>query len=50
VRKAEENNLNFIGPDSETMQKMAAKDVSKQIMIENGIPVTPGHFSDNQDP
>jgi acetyl/propionyl-CoA carboxylase alpha subunit len=29
VREAEKYNINFIGPNSDTMLKMAAKDVAK---------------------
>lgn len=50
VKEIEKNNIIFVGPNSQTMSKMGAKDVSKNIMIENGIPVTPGYNGENQDP
>lgn len=40
----------FVGPNSKTMEKMGAKDVSKKIMIENKIPVTPGYNGEDQSP
>lgn len=49
VQKCEENGIKFIGPDSKTMKMMGAKDVSKEIMIKNNIPVIPGYYSDNQE-
>ncbi|MEK4626605.1 acetyl-CoA carboxylase biotin carboxylase subunit [Priestia sp. FSL P4-0332] len=38
----EECNIVFIGPSSDTIRKMGAKDVARQTMIEAGVPVTLG--------
>lgn len=38
----EECNIIFVGPSSDTIQKMGAKDVARQTMIEAGVPVTLG--------
>ena len=48
VEIAEKNNIGFIGPKSDTMKKMGAKDVAKEIMIKNGVKVTPGFYLENQ--
>ncbi len=50
MKAIEENNMIFVGPSSDTMDKMGAKDVSKKIMIQHGIPVTPGYNGEDQDP
>lgn len=49
VETASKNKIGFIGPKAETMKKMGAKDVAKEIMVENGVKVTPGFYSENQD-
>ncbi len=49
VKMAEENDIKFVGPNSDTMYKMGAKDIAKKIMVENDVPVTPGYYSENQE-
>lgn len=49
VSEIEKNGLIFVGPNSKTMALMGAKDVSKKIMIEKNIPVTPGYNGESQD-
>jgi 3-methylcrotonyl-CoA carboxylase alpha subunit len=40
----------FIGPPPSAITAMGSKSVSKKLMIEAGVPVTPGYHGDNQDP
>lgn len=49
VWSIEKEGMTFIGPNSETMEKMGAKDVSKKIMQEHGVPVTPGYNGESQE-
>ena len=37
-----ENNITFIGPDHDTIEKMGNKSVAKKTMEDNGLPVIPG--------
>eukprot|EP00835_Amoeboradix_gromovi_P005544 NODE_531_length_7106_cov_0.213929.p2 type:complete len:428 gc:universal NODE_531_length_7106_cov_0.213929:2761-1478(-) len=43
------NNINWVGPPSEAIRQMGSKSVAKQIMMDAGVPVTPGYFGKNQD-
>ena len=45
-----ENGIKFIGPPAKAIVDMGSKSASKNIMIEAGVPVTPGYHGDNQDP
>ena len=45
----EKNDLIFVGPPASAMLKMASKSESKDIMIEAGVPVTPGYHGANQE-
>ncbi len=42
ARLCEENNIVFIGPGSEVMEKMGQKEIARQIAIDSNVPVTPG--------
>jgi acetyl-CoA carboxylase, biotin carboxylase subunit len=42
ARACIENNIIFIGPDPEHIEKMGNKSEGRRIMIENGVPVVPG--------
>ncbi len=42
ARACEENNVVFIGPGSEVMEKMGQKDIAREIAISSNVPVTPG--------
>ncbi len=45
-----ENGITFIGPPAKAIVDMGSKSASKNIMIDAGVPVTPGYHGDNQDP
>lgn len=42
AKKCEENNITFIGPSSALIEKMGDKQMARQLMIENQVPVVPG--------
>jgi 3-methylcrotonyl-CoA carboxylase alpha subunit len=42
--------LVFIGPPASAIRSMGLKDASKRLMVEAGVPVTPGYHGENQDP
>ena len=42
ARKCEENNIVFIGPSAEIIEKMGDKQTARQMMIQCGVPVVPG--------
>lgn len=42
ARKCEENNIIFIGPSSELIEKMGDKQAARTLMQENDVPVVPG--------
>lgn len=42
ARKCEENNLVFIGPKPEVIEKMGDKQSARKLMMENDVPVVPG--------
>ena len=42
AKRCTENNIVFIGPDSETLSRMGDKDMAKRTMRDAGIPVIPG--------
>ena len=42
VRVCDDLGVKFIGPDAETMERLADKSVVKQILADNGIPTVPG--------
>jgi 3-methylcrotonyl-CoA carboxylase alpha subunit len=42
--------LVWVGPDPASITAMGLKDAAKRLMIEAGVPVTPGYLGDNQDP
>ncbi len=42
--------LVWIGPPPAAIRAMGLKDAAKKLMIEAGVPVTPGYQGDNQDP
>ncbi len=42
--------LIFIGPPASAIRAMGLKDASKRLMVEAGVPVTPGYHGENQDP
>ena len=44
------NNVKWVGPPSEAIRQMGSKSIAKQIMIDAGVPVTPGYFGENQGP
>lgn len=44
------NGVTFIGPPSQAIVDMGSKSASKNIMINAGVPVTPGYHGDEQSP
>ena len=44
-----DNNIVFIGPSVETIEKMGSKLAAKQIMEAAGVPLVPGYHGNNQD-
>ncbi|WP_440952548.1 acetyl-CoA carboxylase biotin carboxylase subunit [Methanococcoides sp. FTZ1] len=43
ARKCEENGITFIGPSSDSIEKMGSKIAARTLMIEAGVPVVPGY-------
>ncbi len=50
ARALKKAKITFIGPAAESMEAMGLKDAAKALMMEAGVPVTPGYQGDNQDP
>jgi 3-methylcrotonyl-CoA carboxylase alpha subunit len=42
--------LVWVGPKPDSIRAMGLKDAAKTIMIEAGVPVTPGYLGEDQDP
>src|SRR3989337_2614304 len=42
--------LIWVGPKPDSIRAMGLKDAAKTIMIEAGVPVTPGHLGEDQSP
>jgi len=42
--------LMWVGPRPESIRAMGLKDAAKKLMIEAGVPVTPGYMGDDQSP
>ena len=42
--------LTWVGPPPSAIRAMGLKDAAKALMIEAGVPVTPGYHGENQDP
>jgi 3-methylcrotonyl-CoA carboxylase alpha subunit len=42
--------LIWVGPEPDSIRAMGLKDAAKKLMIEAGVPVTPGYLGENQDP
>lgn len=42
VRKCKENNITFIGPDADVIDKMGNKSHARKTMMDVGVPVVPG--------
>ena len=42
--------LTWVGPPPTAIRAMGLKDAAKALMIEAGVPVTPGYHGENQDP
>src|SRR5438067_3847751 len=40
----------WVGPKPASIRAMGLKDAAKKLMMEAGVPVTPGYLGDNQDP
>lgn len=40
--------LKWIGPSASTIRAMGRKDAAKRLMVEAGVPVTPGYLGDDQ--
>ncbi len=49
VRALHNENIVFIGPDSDSIEAMGLKDAAKAMMIEANVPVVPGYHGENQD-
>ncbi|AKB84621.1 Pyruvate carboxyl transferase subunit A [Methanococcoides methylutens MM1] len=43
AKKCEENGITFIGPSSDSIEKMGSKIAARALMIEAGVPVVPGY-------
>ena len=48
VKNVEENELIFVGPNSDVVRKMGEKDKAKTIMEKAGLPVVPGYHGNKQ--
>jgi 3-methylcrotonyl-CoA carboxylase alpha subunit len=48
--KCAAHGITFVGPPAKAIVDMGSKSASKNIMIDAGVPVTPGYHGDNQDP
>ena len=42
--------LIWVGPKPDSIRAMGLKDAAKKLMIEAGVPVTPGYLGEDQDP
>lgn len=42
AKKCEENNIKFIGPSPENIEKMGNKSEARKVMKESGVPIVPG--------
>jgi 3-methylcrotonyl-CoA carboxylase alpha subunit len=42
--------LSWVGPRPESIRAMGLKDAAKTLMMEAGVPVTPGYLGEDQDP
>jgi len=42
--------LIWVGPKPDSIRAMGLKDAAKKLMVEAGVPVTPGYLGENQDP
>ncbi len=50
ARRLRAENITFIGPAPESMEAMGLKDAAKKLMVEAGVPVTPGYHGKDQTP
>ena len=50
ARALKKAGVTFIGPAPESMEAMGLKDAAKKLMVEAGVPVTPGYHGEDQDP
>jgi 3-methylcrotonyl-CoA carboxylase alpha subunit len=48
--KCAAHGITFVGPPAKAIVDMGSKSASKNIMIDAGVPVTPGYHGENQDP
>ena len=49
VRACEKAGIIFIGPKAESIEAMGLKDAAKKLMVDAGVPVTPGYHGEDQD-
>lgn len=50
VRACDKAGIIFIGPKAESIEAMGLKDAAKKLMVEAGVPVTPGYHGEDQTP
>lgn len=50
ARRLKKEGITFIGPAPESMEAMGLKDAAKKLMVEAGVPVTPGYHGEDQTP
>ena len=50
ARALKKAGITFIGPAPESMEAMGLKDAAKKLMVEAGVPVTPGYHGEDQHP
>lgn len=50
VDACEEAGIKFVGPSASAMRRLGAKTDSKQLAVENNVPIVPGHFDPQATP
>lgn len=50
ARRLKKKGITFIGPAPESMEAMGLKDAAKKLMVDAGVPVTPGYHGEDQNP
>lgn len=50
VRACDKAGIIFIGPKAESIEAMGLKDAAKKLMVDAGVPVTPGYHGEDQNP
>ncbi|MEE4350809.1 MAG: acetyl/propionyl/methylcrotonyl-CoA carboxylase subunit alpha [Pacificimonas sp.] len=48
ARRLDQEDITFVGPTADSIEKMGLKDAAKALMKKAGVPVTPGYQGDDQ--